>query len=86
MFKAVVNQTFSAGAEEPPHIGQGIANGRCLVSHTTLRCSGNASMSGEDEALDWKHQRLHPQQHGVDDSDGIHPVQNQTPRGAHVLG
>ena len=43
-------------------------------------------MSRENESLDWKHQRLDPQEQGVHEPDGIHPVQNQTFCGAHVGG
>jgi|1185.fasta_scaffold40360_3 hypothetical protein len=43
-------------------------------------------MSRENESLDWKHQRLDPQEQGVDEADGTHPVQNETPCRAHVRG
>ena len=36
--------------------------------------------------LDRKDECLDPQEQGVHEPDGIHPVQNQTPCGAHVRG
>ena len=47
------------------------------MSHTTARCSGNVSMPGEDETLDRKDERLNPQEQGMHEPDGIHPVQDQ---------
>ena len=36
-------------------------------------------MSAEHEGLDRQQQRLHPQDHGMHEPDGIHRVKNQTP-------
>ena len=48
--------------------------------------SCNVSVSGEDGTLNRKDERLDPQEQGVHEPDGIHPVQNQTLCGAHVRG
>ena len=42
-------------------------------------------MSAEHEGLEGKHDRLEPQNQGVDQREGIHNVQGRTPHGAGVL-
>ena len=66
------------------------ASARCSLKDSLdrmiLRKGSSVSMSRENESLNWKHQRLDAQEQGVHKPDGIHPVQDQPPCGAHFRG
>ena len=55
--------------------------------HTWQEYSGrhaHASVPAEHEGLDWQHQRLNAQDHGMDDADRIDSMKGHTPRRADV--
>ena len=56
------------------------------MSHTTARCPAMSQCPEKTRLLNRKDERLDPQEQGVHEPDGIHPVQNQTLCGAHVRG
>ena len=55
-------------------------------AHGMPRRWPKASMPAEHKSLDRKHQRLDPQDHGVDEADSIDRVKSKAPRRADIPG